>query len=516
MALKECSIVFQNHRYVFLLRLGQQPVRMAHSMIVRNGGATASVPEATLFAFDDYSIPFHRGLKLDLVRYLRRIGKTRIVLEPGPAGAPDAEHLTYYGTVKRMGDELWMWYLGQGDEPYWRQRVCLAHSTDGYNWRRPSLDLVEYKGSKANNLVRLLALEHNVVACVVLHEPDDPDPARRFKMVFESEKYEARLAVAFSEDGLRWHEYEHNPVGPALEMSGLARIGECYYVTGQNWQQHGYFRQMNVHASYDFCRWTQSSCIGLRRSNVAPRPVLAYGNDGEQVHLGAALWNRGSVVIGFYGQWHGSFMDDRRLVTMDLGMAISNDGLHYREPIPDFRIVSAAEDGWVLPPKGTTALHMPALVQGQGFENIGDETLFWYSPHPEHDARGIRVAVWERDRLGFLQPFWGPGQDSHLVSAPIDLEGRAAALYANVDGIGEHAQIRVALLDERFGELPGFGKDESVALREPGLKQKVTWTGRDAAPAGAGTVRIQVNFEGVRPEDIKLYALYVEETQAPV
>ena len=29
---------------------------------------------------------------------------------------------------------------------------------------------------------------------------------------------------------------------------------------------------------------------------------------------------------------------------MDIGLVVTQDGLHYREPIPDFRIISAAEE----------------------------------------------------------------------------------------------------------------------------------------------------------------------------
>ena len=77
----------------------------------------------------------------------------RIVLAPGEADGHDSEHVAYYGTVKRVGDELWMWYLGQGPVEYedenhpWFQRVCLARSKDGYNWERPNLGLVEYNGT---------------------------------------------------------------------------------------------------------------------------------------------------------------------------------------------------------------------------------------------------------------------------------------------------------------------------------------------------------------------------------
>ena len=55
---------------------------------------------------------------------------------------------------------------------------------------------------------------------------------------------------------------------------------------------------------------------------------------GEQCHLGAGLWNRGSSVLGFYGQWHGPVCGDRRLVAMDLGLVISNDGVSAAVPSP--------------------------------------------------------------------------------------------------------------------------------------------------------------------------------------
>jgi len=198
---------------------------------------------------------------------------------------------------------------------------------------------------------------------------------------------------------------------------------------------------LETRASYDFEHWTKSTCLGLRRDNLPPRPMTYNFHAGEQVHLGAALWNRENVIIGFYGQWHGHPSHDRRLLTMDLGLVVSNDALHYREPIPDFRIVPAAEDSWRLIPFGDTTVHFPALIQGQGFENIGDETLFWYAPWPEHDSDGVRVASWMRDRLGYFQSFLGPEQNSHFISAPIDLEDKPARIYMNIDGLSEYSQI---------------------------------------------------------------------------
>jgi len=43
----------------------------------------------------------------------------------------------------------------------------------------------------------------------------------------------------------------------------------------------------------------------------------------------------------------------------------------------------------------------PALAQGQGFANVGNETLFWFSIWGA-PAKGIHVARRERDRFGIF------------------------------------------------------------------------------------------------------------------
>ena len=481
-------------------------------MIIKNGGPIVSRDEVVLFPFDDCSIPFQFGIRLQLVGYQGGIGRTRIVLGTGGPGAPDSKLVVYYGTVRRVGNELWMWYLGQGDQDKeWHERVCFAKSKDGYHWEKPNLSLVEYAGSTKNNLVDLMGGKAHVQAGVVFYDPDDPVSKRRFKMAFETTKYPMKMAVAYSEDGLRWKESSNNPVGLGFEMAGGTKFNQCYYLTGQGGGSHfPPLRKLETRASYDFEHWTQSTCLGLRRDNIPPRPMKYDYQAGEQIHLGAALWNRENVIIGFYGQWHGHPSHDRRLLTMDLGLVVSNDALHYREPIPDFRIVSAAEDSWKSIPFGDTTVHFPALIQGQGFENIGEETLFWYAPWPEQDSDGVRVTSWARDRLGYFQSFLGPQQDIHFISAPIDLEDKPARIYMNIDGLSDHSKLSVEILDEKFKKILGYSRATYIASKESGLHQIVKWQNHEAVEKLDSPMRIRVNFEGIRPEDVKIYAVYIE------
>ena len=316
-----------------------------------------------------------------------------------------------------------------------RVRPCLARSKDGRHWERPSLGLVEYAGNRNNNLIDLDGGRLPLLACVIMEEPEDPNPARRFKMVFETgKKYHSTgqrpgVGVAYSPDGLRWKESPANPVDLWCEPSGLTKWHGAYYLSGHELSH--WTREMCVYMSYDFEHWISAPSHGLRRGPLPPQRSgdMMSPADGEQVHLGASLWNRGNVIIGFYGQWHGSPTGDRRLVSIDLGMVVSHDALHYFEPVPDFKIVPAAEAGRNVPYEeaGEVGRNLPfqrapSLVQGEAFINQGDETLFWYSTWGLwYD--GVRLAVWPRDRLGYLQPWM---ESDHLppiwISAPVETE----------------------------------------------------------------------------------------------
>ena len=48
----------------------------------------------------------------------------------------------------------------------------------------------------------------------------------------------------------------------------------------------------------------------------------------------------------------------------------------------------------------------------------------------------------------------------------------------------------------------------NVYLDTPGLRQQVCWKDRDQVAAD-GPIRLRANFGGLRPEDVRLYAMYL-------
>lgn len=80
--------------------------------------------------------------------------------------------------------------------------VCYAESGDGLTWRKPELGLVDFEGSKANNLV--LRGPHGAG---VYFDPHDKDRNRRYKMFHQHRG----VSGAFSPDGIHWSEQIHFP-----------------------------------------------------------------------------------------------------------------------------------------------------------------------------------------------------------------------------------------------------------------------------------------------------------------
>jgi len=182
-------------------------------------------------------------------------------------------------------------------------------------------------------------------------------------------------------------------------------------------------------------------------------------------------------------------------------------------------MVDAYEEDWgYTDPDGAP----PCLSQGQGMYNVGDRTLTWYGIWGFRN-HAIRLVSWQRDRLGYFQPRQNPleGQTwvdpdrpdvvlPRCISCPIELKQGSARVYINADGLSEDAQLRVELLDKAFRPIPGFAGGDCVPVNKSGLRQAVRWRGREQIGPFDAAVRVRVAFEGLRLEDCRLYAVYVE------
>ena len=490
--------------------------------------------ERVLFAFDDHSIPWQHNLKVTLVPATKH--PENPVLRRGPEGAPDHGHAVLYGTVIKDGAKFRMWYLGmfetkivKGQAPGMWRPMCYAESADGVHWVKPELGLVEFNGGTKNNICLIegepFALTRVDDFLSVLHEPGDPDPARRFKAVFIAhvpqdqipggmskvgirERLVCSTICATSADGLRWKVAGDRPAnagGERFEVSGLYRFGDFYYATGQlispwAWRAEGSDggRVMLAYRSPDFATWSQAKALAFARPGQLAEPPVK----GQQTHMGAGMWNRGNVLVGLYGQWQDAESPPakgesfNKGVHVDLGLIVSSDGIHFREPVPGFKVIARGEAG---------AWDDTALLQGHAFVNDGERTMIWYS---HWDTGGglktmdIGLATLRRDGFGYLSRMF-EASDAHFITDTFTA-GKNARLSINADGIAPGAPLTVELLDHLDRPLAGF----AAKLASNGTRQEIAWPNAAAMPVGK---RVAVKVTYPANSTARVFALYIAD-----
>ena len=494
----------------------------------------------TIFAFDSASIPYAQNLRLEMRAPTKHPGNP--VVRRGKAGEPDAWGVQFYGSVIREQGKFRLWYVAVDDElesktPYARWRAAYAESDDGVKWTKPNLGLVEFKGSKNNNLILTDPAPLGFVNLKVLADPDNPNPERRYKIsthvYFQHKSRLGTLAPFASEDGLTWKMLtdaqptktaelpEKDLVLPAVHFEpcgGLYKWDGMYYVCGQNAMNatrpyHG--RVTRMYRSADFVHWSPTSSLGFVRT--AQHTLLGPGRslEGEQNHEGISVWNRRNVLVGIYGRWHGA--KEWKDITIDLGFVVSNDGLTFREPAHEWTFLPRGEDG---------SWDQGGLLQGQGFENVGDQTLIYYGAwDPRHGSLprgGVGIATLPRDRFGDLvveEAGRGPGAyqlpvvTSEFVTAAVPLKASTPhRFYLNADGLGPQAALKIELLSDNERPLPGYSGPDAALIRTSGFQTPTRWRGKHELAGLPERIRLRVTFEGDRKTNIRFSAIYLQET----
>jgi hypothetical protein len=487
----------------------------------------AHAQEQVLFAFDDHNIAWQHNLKLTLETAVKHPGNP--VLRNGPPGSPDHGHAILYGTVLKQGDTFRMWYLGMhepeiksGQAPGWWRPMCYAESKDGITWTKPDLGLVEFNGNRHNNICLIEGEPFSMTRVndflSVLHDPEDPDPSHRYKCAYiahmpfdevrggrsrigPDERRWGAFITATSPDGLRWKCVGDRPVnagGERFEVSGLYRFGDFYYGTGQllspwSWRPDGspVGRDMLAYRSPDFIHWSKAKAFSFARPGQHANPPVK----GQQMHMGAGIWNRGNVLVGLHGMWQDAEQTPPKGkswnfgVRIDLGLLISNDGVHFREPVPGHTVI----------PRGKTGEWDDiAILQGHAFVNEGDRTMIWYS---HWDTGGnlehmdIGLATLRRDGFGHLSRHVSD-EEGHFITSPF----MAKKIALNVEGASSESPLTLQLLDPLDRPLEGY----ETRLTTSGVKVDVTWP----KPLPENTrIALRVNYPA--GSAARVYAVYL-------
>jgi hypothetical protein len=385
-----------------------------------------------------------------------------------------------------------MWYMaGYG------VATCLATSTDGFRWQRPSFDVV--KGTNITNA------EYRDSSTVWI-DPADPDPRRRYKM---SIWYDGSLILYVSPDGIHWTKlgsagkaFDRSTFfyNPFRKMWVFSLRGTDYPGGGVNSRYRLYWESKEFNAVGQLSltqpvAWVRADALDV------PRPDMTQPS--ELYNLDCAGYE--SLMIGLFSIWRGEY--DTREKINDLTIGFSRDGFHWsREDRTPFVPVSETPGSWNW-----------ANIQSAGgcCLIVGDKLHFYVSGRQgvpgtnEPGACSTGLALLRRD--GFASMDWrkddrrprpvprGELRGGYLTTRTITFNG--AHLFVNADVTGE---LRAEMLDEQGRVIAPFTRDACAPFRGDRTRASLSWTGGSLAQLAGRRVKLRFWVEEGR-----LYAFWI-------
>lgn len=371
-------------------------------------------------------------------------------------------------------------------------KVGYAQSTDGVNWEKPELGQVEWRGSRANNMLAIG--RRNVEGISVLVDEHDPDPARRYKALFwdhaagdpyfsseydrvlwREDRYADGAFVAWSPDGINWTPAPQSPVIGAYMDTNQNLLWDPTIERYVAFSRFGYGRKIARSEGEDSLHWGP------------PRLVLDCDElDGEGTQFyGAGI----DLYEGLYVAMLWVYREGGD-GCIDTQLGVSRDGIHWER----------VADRQVFLPLGEPGSWEDGMARcAERIIRRGDQLYVYYSgvsgPHsgPKFPAGSIArkhkpaigLAILRRDGFVSLDASEEPG---FLVTAPFTLpEGQ---LHLNVDA--SDGLCTVALCDENGRAIPGF--EESLAVTGDMLDAQVRWP-QPIAPLAGRTVTLRITLQ---------------------
>jgi hypothetical protein len=239
---------------------------------------------------DDYLIDAKKGAELRLHPPVPR--EVAII-----HNAPWEGNACGYHTVFRDGDMYRMYYRGhryivQADKFAQAQHevVCYAESRDGIHWTKPNLGLVDFRGSKNNNIIWQGTGSHNFTPFIDTNPDCAPDA--RFKALGGG----GALYTFKSADGVHWEQTSAEPVitEGAFDSQNVGFWDEVrghYAAYFRTFTQIGEkrYRSIAMTTSPDLVTWTP------------PVPLTYPGAPTEQLYTNGILpyYRAPHILLGF-------------------------------------------------------------------------------------------------------------------------------------------------------------------------------------------------------------------------
>ena len=352
----------------------------------------------------------------------------------------------------RDGDRYRMWYRCDDTAEGNPRFTAYAESEDGIHWEKPSLGIVEYGGSKDNNLVWLG--DHGMDLTPFKDgNPDAPDD-ERYKGVVRPHAGKAMYALV-SPDGLRWRLKQTEPVmvDPPFDTQNIAfwdtwREQYVFYTRGVRNPTpeeatepgmdlfKGGVRWIRRATSDDFIHWSDLESI------------TAGDTPAEQLYTNSCVQYPRSR--GTYLMFPSRFVQERSPTpgwpsgpgVNDIVFMSSRDGLNFDRSFME---------AFIRPGPGMENWHERAVYFDWGLLQTSPEEISMYcQEHGRLPTAHLRRYTLRTDGFVSVQAGFTGGQ---FVTRPLVFEGGELELNYSTSAVGS-AQVEIQ--DTEGRALPGY------------------------------------------------------------
>ncbi len=380
-----------------------------------------------------------------------------------------------YYAIFQDGDLYRMYYRGSNYDVKTKKTThpevaCYAQSTDGIHWTRPELGIIEFKGSKANNIVATGAGSHNFTPFKDTN-PDCPADAR-YKALGEGKLGGKHGLIAFkSADALHWKIVGDAPVitKGAFDSQNLAFYDTVrnQYVDFHRQGRNG-VRDIMTATSADFRTWTEPVFLeytGAPKQHLYTNAVMAYPRAPH-------------ILLGFPTRFH-----PERNSQVEPTLMSSRDGRNFHRWQDPLIPVTAPKDrdgnrsnymAWGL-------LKLPS--SDKEYSVYGSEA---YYTGPDSRLRRFAYRV---DGFVSLQASDTAGQ---LLTKPLKFTGDKLVVNFATKSAGS---LRVELQDTQGKPLPGFALADCPQLKGDAIDQTVAWKGYPSLGGNLAGKPVRLLFE---------------------
>lgn len=431
------------------------------------------------------------------------------------------------GDIYRMYYSAWNFTIRPGrvtddSHPY---LLCYAESKDGVHFQKPNLNLVEFQGSKANNIVMVSGKLGEVYPdlghpAVFRDENPDAAPDAKYKAIIRDYSPESGLKglLAFkSKDGIHW-ELMHNKAvvtDGAFDSQNLAFWDGARGVYRAYWRymEEGPIRSIRTASSKNFIHWENQVNLSyfdapqeqLYTNVVKPyfrAPYLLFGFPVRYVERG---WSQNMMDLPnsqkrlIRATAEGRF---GTAVTESLFMA-SRDGTNFKRWEEGFLKPGIERPGtWNY---GQQYIAWSIVPTKSHLEGAPDEISLYAVEGTwgtlEKDMNAVRRYTLRMD--GFVS-VKAPMSGGELITKPVIFDGSKLSLNFSTGAAGE---IKVELQDESGKPITGFTLDDCDPVFGDTIERTVYWKkGEDVSHLKGKAIRLRFIMK-----DADIYSFKFEE-----